>query len=78
MVIKKTTAFKSPIYHGGRIYTFLAHDPMVSAKKAAQSQEQQGNKTLILVVSNPRLKGKTDLHGNPYKPSEHLFISSTK
>lgn len=35
----------------------------------------KGEKLISVLVLSKNLKGKTDLHGKPYKPSEWLYIS---
>jgi hypothetical protein len=37
-----------------------------------------GNKVILCNVLNRNLKSKTDLHGQPYKPTQWIFISKDK
>jgi hypothetical protein len=43
------------------------------AQNIAADLKAQGLTVCILEVMNPRLKGKTDLHSQPYKPSQFIF-----
>jgi len=44
----------------GEVCAALGHEPKPNSVK--------------LVVTNPRLRGKTDLHGKPYPSSTHYFV----
>ena len=57
--------FDSPITFRGKQYR-VNMDSSIKGRPAPVD-------SLKLIESNPRLKGKTDLHGNPYKPSIYYF-----
>jgi hypothetical protein len=40
--------------------------------------KQLGEKPVLVKVMSKNLKGRTDLHGNPYKPSEWIFTPVNK
>ena len=47
-----------------------------SLKTIETTLKLEGRKMVVVnVLSNP-LKGKTDLYGQPYKPSKHIFTTT--
>lgn len=46
-------------------------------QKVINAVKSTGEKAVLVKVLSNKLKGKTDLHGKPYKPSEFIFITST-
>ncbi|MDO6737061.1 hypothetical protein [Wenyingzhuangia sp. 2_MG-2023] len=49
-----------------------------SPKKVLEALKTTGRKGVLVEVHNPRLKNKTDLHGQTYKPSKFIFTNSDK
>lgn len=47
-------------------------------KKDAETLQAKGLTVVIVEVHNKRLKGKTDLHGQPYKPSTFIYSNFTE
>lgn len=37
--------------------------------------KKQGRKAVLVNVLSNSLKGRTDLHGQPYKPTRHIFTT---
>jgi len=42
---------------------------------AAKELQANGNHVIVLSVLSKNLKGRTDLHGNPYKPTQWVFVA---
>lgn len=61
-VLKPVTFQSIELIQGKSIY--------IQQKRA----KEQGLKTRIVKVLSRNLRGRTDLHGLPYKPTEWLFI----
>lgn len=69
------------ITYNGKIFKYNAH---VSGAMNANGtmpnsierelKKQERSSVLVLVLSK-NLKGRTDLHGNPYQPSKHIFTT---
>lgn len=80
--IHRASLPQSPIHYNGREY-HLEHIPFnVSIKQPLlfdhlQTFEKQGRKILKVMVLSRRLKGATDLHGKPYQPNAHYFVTKT-
>lgn len=62
MITLKRFSFEMFILYRGKIYEF---NPNTSAIGKPNLQKD----VLTVEVYNRKLKGKTDLHGQPYKPS---------
>ena len=41
----------------------------------AATLRKEGRKAVLVNVLSKNLKGKTDLHGKPYQPTEWLFVT---
>jgi hypothetical protein len=66
----KRFSFESEIFYNGKVYYW---NPVTSAQGKPNLQTD----VLTVEVYNRKLKGKTDLHGQPYTPSK-FFYSLTK
>jgi hypothetical protein len=44
-----------------------------STKFIAKELRKAGRLAVLVLVLNPNLRGKTDLHGNPYTPTKFIF-----
>ncbi len=62
----KRFSFESKILHNGKIYYW---NPTTSAQGKSDPQRD----VLTVEVYNRKLRGKTDLHGQPYKPSKFYY-----
>jgi len=38
--------------------------------------KREGRKAILVQVLSSNLKGRTDLHGNPYKPTKWIFTNN--
>lgn len=56
-----------------KLYASASAIANVAVKHRAEELQAQGLTVCIVEVHNRRLKGKTDLHGQPYKPSIFIF-----
>lgn len=45
------------------------------AKQVIETLKKEGRKGLYVLVVNKNLKGKTDLHGNPYQASKWIYTN---
>lgn len=70
------------IKYNGEIYTL---NPTISAgmkksntrpEKVIDAVRSTGKKAVLVEVLSQELKGKTDLHGNTYKPSKWIFTTN--
>ena len=43
--------------------------------KIAKSLRKEGRKCAMVLVMSKNLKGRTDLYGNEYKPTQHIFTN---
>lgn len=50
----------------------LSGTSLDSVQRAVKST---GKKCICVNVMSKNLKGKTDLHGKPYKPTQHIFTN---
>lgn len=41
----------------------------------ASTLKAEGRKAILVNVTNKALRGKTDLHGNPYQPTKWIFTA---
>lgn len=58
------------VEHKGKEYKMVSS---MSAMKASGQPVEMPKSYVIVEVMNKRLRGKTDLHGKPYKPSQWVF-----
>ena len=82
--IKIMKTFKKPslpesISHNGSEFTLntsissAMHLNNTPISRIAQTLRSEGRKAVVVEVLSRSLKGKTDLHGNPYKPTKWIF-----
>lgn len=73
-----------PITYRGVVYSC---DILISAKlktpggnieKAQSALKKEGLKAIQVNCMHPNLKGKTDLHGQPYTPNVWIFTNRKK
>lgn len=74
------TSLPESIKYNSRIYTrndSLSNLNMqgISLKSYIDTLKYAGNKVILCNVLSRNLKGKTDLHGQPYKPTQWVYIS---
>jgi hypothetical protein len=63
--------------------TYKANAAITSAKLAnntslktiSETLKKENRKMVVVNVLSKNLKGKTDLHGKPYKPQPHIFTT---
>jgi hypothetical protein len=68
-VMKLYSALPKTLRFSGIKYNFYSSLPMVKSKP-----ENKRFRTINVLAA--RLRGKSDLHGNPYKPHKYLFIEA--
>lgn len=75
------THLPESIRYNGQTYT---HNSAISAgmmhsgtspQKVIEAARSTGKKAVLVKVLSNNLKGKTDLHGNQYKPTSHIFTT---
>jgi hypothetical protein len=72
----KVKSFENPFVNKGIEYVCC---PCLDINKSANEKITLGFKTIkVQIALHKNLRGRTDLHGRPYQPSEFLFVSSTK
>lgn len=80
--IHRASLPQSPIHYNGREYHLehIAFNVMLSQPLLfdyLQNFEKQGRKIIQCMVLSRRMKGATDLHGKPYQPNAHYFVTKT-
>lgn len=73
-VVRKSHLPQS-VNHRGK--TYVANMEL-SSKRSMREPFTYPSDYIIVEVVNPRLKGKTDLHGNPYPHSKWIFVPEEK
>jgi len=68
------------IIYNGKIYKCNASESSLMAQSINISSylialKRNGINAIIVNVLSKNLKGKTDLHGQPYKPSQWIYTS---
>lgn len=80
----KRTSLPESITYNGEIYTQNARisGSMIASctkpEKVIEALRTTGRKGVVVEVLSSRLKGKTDWHGKPYRPSQFIFTNETK
>lgn len=74
---------KTVSYLGETYYLNSGMSSAMSANKTSPTHiaaelKKQGRKVLIVKVLHRNLRGKLDLHGKPYQPTEWLFTTNAK
>ena len=78
---RKTSLPDEIIYNGER-YTLdmttsrLTELSRSNPKTIIERLKRQGTKSVLVQVLSNNLKGKTDLYGNEYKPTEWIFTNN--
>lgn len=68
---KKTSLPENVIFNGEK----LNFNPSANSIQDARQLKTEGKTVVLVEVRNPKLKGKTDLHGQPYTPNLFIFTN---
>lgn len=72
----KITVVQYEIMHNGVTYLMC---PTPNIKSTARQKELFGYKTILATMKiHKSLVGVNDLHGNPYKGSQYLYVSTNR
>ena len=76
----KTYLVDSINYNGENYYCNAAMSGAMSANNTkpslvSQVLKKEGRKGVLVNVLSKELKGKTDLHGQPYKPTKWIYTT---
>jgi len=68
--------YSGEIYHRNDAITSAMEKNNTNLKNISFALRLQGRKAILVNCLSKNLKGKTDLHGRPYKPSKHIYTTN--
>ena len=74
--IPEQIVYKDSIYKPNAAITSAQKLNNTSLKTIAATLKKEGRKMIVVNCLSNNLKGRTDLHGQPYKPSQWIYTTS--
>jgi hypothetical protein len=70
------TSLPESITYNGEVYSRTILQPIITGtlQEKISLAKATGKKVVVVNVLSRNLKGKTDLYGKPYKPTEWIFL----
>ena len=73
--LPESVTYKGETYKMNALISGAMNINNTSVNTIAATLKKEGRKAILITVLSNNLKGKTDLHGNPYKPTKFIFTN---
>lgn len=74
--LPETVIYKGETYYNNTDIKHAKELNKTSMQTILQTLKKEGRKMILVKVLSRNLRGKTDLHGKPYQPTEWIFTTN--